>query len=102
MSDYARDLISETYETVERQSHSERPSSMRSAQMSLFANITSYPPLGEVTCVKRSERLSDQHEVDKVSLFLSMSQRSLDSLISESRSIRRSVYANSDSSRFGS
>jgi hypothetical protein len=53
--------------------------------------------------VKRSERFSDQHEVDKVSLFLSMSQRSFRFFnISESRSTGGSVYANSDSSRFGS
>lgn len=27
---------------------------IRPAQMSLFARLTCYPPLGEVTCVKRS------------------------------------------------
>jgi hypothetical protein len=29
---------------------------IRPAQMSLFARVTSYPPLGEVTCVKRYQK----------------------------------------------
>ena len=41
---------------------------VRPAQMSLFAKITCYPPLGEVTCVQRDQTASSIDEVDKVSL----------------------------------
>lgn len=38
---------------------------IRPAQMSLFARITCYPPLGEVTCVKRLQKANSTAE-DKV------------------------------------
>jgi hypothetical protein len=40
---------------------------VRSAQMSLFARVTCYPPLGEVTCVKRLQKALNSSEDDKVS-----------------------------------
>jgi hypothetical protein len=42
---------------------------IRPAQMSLFAKITCYPPLGEVTCVQRNQRASTFNDGDKVSLI---------------------------------
>lgn len=69
MSDSKRDSISEKYEKVEHPRQSRQLSFMRSAQMSLFAKITSYPPLGELTCVKRAEGFSSPYEDDKVSLL---------------------------------
>lgn len=42
---------------------------IRPAQMSLFANLTSYPPLGQVTCVRRVQKALRSEEDDVVSLF---------------------------------
>jgi hypothetical protein len=47
---------------------------IRPAQMSLFARVTCYPPLGEVTCVKRSQQLGSVAE-DKVCLALPYTNR---------------------------
>ncbi|KAJ5734425.1 Aldolase-type TIM barrel [Penicillium malachiteum] len=39
---------------------------IRPAQMSLFARVTSYPPLGQVTCLKRKQENSQSKEYDPV------------------------------------
>jgi hypothetical protein len=40
---------------------------IRPAQMSLFARVTSYPPLGQVTCLQRTPKTLRPEEVDAVS-----------------------------------
>lgn len=39
--------------------------------MSLFARVTSYPPLGQVTCVERIQKALKSEDDDKVSMSLS-------------------------------
>lgn len=39
---------------------------VRPAQMSLFAQVTSYPPLGQVTCVPRLQKALKSEDDDKV------------------------------------
>ncbi|KAL1965889.1 hypothetical protein VTN77DRAFT_5022 [Rasamsonia byssochlamydoides] len=39
---------------------------IRPAQMSLFARVTCYPPLGEVTCVRRFQQARNSSEDDKL------------------------------------
>lgn len=41
---------------------------IRPAQMSLFARVISYPPLGEVTCVKRYQKMLGFSDDDLVSI----------------------------------
>lgn len=40
---------------------------IRPAQMSIFARVTSYPPLGQVTCLQRAQKLLRPEEDDAVS-----------------------------------
>lgn len=49
----------DSHVNISKQQHKEIPSQIkfvRAAQMSLFADVTSWPPLSEVTFLRRAER----------------------------------------------
>lgn len=57
-----------------QQQHQPSPQShqfLRPAQMSLFARISCYPPLGQVTCPQRIQRALELEKEDTVSSIAS-------------------------------